>query len=250
MCGRYTLISAPEAIRALFKYPEQPNFPPRYNIAPTQPIAVVRIVEGRREFVLLRWGLLPSWVKDPREFSVLFNARGESVLEKPAFRSAMRYRRCLIPFDGFYEWTQKGKRKQPHYIHSRDGGPMTFAGIWESWMGPNGEEMETAAIVTTTANLQLSPLHDRMPVILPPEAFDLWLDCRNVDAETAAALIVPAREGLLDIHPVSDAVNRAANDAAVLIEPVAEAAEAEVDAPKRAHKTAKTRKDNGQASLF
>jgi putative SOS response-associated peptidase YedK len=248
MCGRYTLVSNPEAIRALFRYGGQPNFPARYNISPTQPIAVVRLFEGRREFALLRWGLIPGWVKDPRSFSLLFNARGESVLEKPAFQAAMRYRRCLIPFDGFYEWRQRGKRKQPYYIHARNGGPMAFAGLWESWMGPNGEEMETAAIVTTTANLQLAPLHHRMPVILPPEAFELWLDNRNVDAETAAALIAPASEDLLAVHPVSEEVNRAASDSAALIEPVEEAAEIEPE-PKPARKAA-GRKDEGQASLF
>jgi putative SOS response-associated peptidase YedK len=249
MCGRYTLVSNPEAIRALFRYAGQPNFPARYNSAPTQPIAVVRLFEGRREFALLRWGLIPGWVKDPRSFSLLFNARGESVLDKPAFQSAMRYRRCLIPFDGFYEWRQRGKRKQPYYIRARDGRPMAFAGLWESWMGPNGEEMETAAIVTTTANLQLEPLHHRMPVILPPEAFEPWLDHRNVDAETAAALIAPAREDLLEVYPVSDAVNRAAKDSAELIEPVEEAAEEE-SAAKPARKAAKAKKDDGQASLF
>lgn len=249
MCGRYTLISNPEAIRALFRYADRPNFPPRYNIAPAQPVAVVRLFEDRREFALLRWGLVPAWVKDPRSFPVLFNARGESVLEKPAFRSAMRYRRCLIPFDGFYEWRQRGGRKQPHYIHAKAGGPLAFAGLWESWMGPNGEEMETAAIVTTTANLELAPLHDRMPVILQPEAFDLWLDTRNVDAEAASTLIAPAREGLLQIHPVSEAVNRAVNDSAALIEPVAEAEVVDVAAkPAKAGKLRK--KDNGQASLF
>jgi Uncharacterized conserved protein len=195
MCGRYTLISNPETIRALFRYAGLPNFPPRYNIAPTQPIAVVRLFEGERQFALLRWGLIPGWVKDPRTFSLLFNARGESVLEKPAFSSAMRYRRCLIPFDGFYEWRQGGRRRQPYYIRARNGGPMAFAGLWESWMGPNGEEMETAAIITTRANLQLSPLHHRMPVILPPEAFDLWLDHRAANAEEAAALIAPAPDG-------------------------------------------------------
>ena len=249
MCGRYTLVSNPEAIRALFRYAGQPNFPPRYNIAPTQPIAVVRLSEGRREFALLRWGLIPGWVKDPRAFSLLINARGESVLQKPAFKSAMRYRRCLIPFDGFYEWKHHGKRKQPHYVRARNGGPMAFAGLWESWMGPNGEEMETAAIVTTAANLQLAPLHNRMPVILPPEAFDLWLDHRAVDAETAAALIAPSREDLLEVHPVSDAVNRAADDTPQMIEPVEEITEAEI-APQPARKAAKIKKDDGQASLF
>ena len=250
MCGRYTLISNPEAIRALFRYAGQPNFPARYNIAPTQPIAVVRLSEGRREFALLRWGLIPGWVKDPRAFSLLFNARGESVLQKPAFQPAMRYRRCLIPFDGFYEWKQNGKRKQPNYIRARNGRPMAFAGLWESWMGPNGEEMETAAIVTTAANRQLAPLHDRMPAILPPEAFDAWLDHRTVDAETAAALIAPAREDLLEVHPVSDAVNHAANDGATLIEPVEPATEVDELVPQPARKAAKVKKDNGQASLF
>jgi putative SOS response-associated peptidase YedK len=249
MCGRYTLISNPEAIRALFRYAGQPNFPARYNISPTQPIAVVRLFEGRREFALLRWGLIPGWVKDPRTFSLLFNARGESLLEKPAFASAMRYQRCLIPFDGFYEWKQGGKRRQPYYIRARDGGPMAFAGLWESWMGPNGEEMETAAIVTTAANLQLAPLHNRMPVILPPEAFDLWLDHRNVDAEKAAALIAPAREDLLETYPVGDAVNRAANDSAALIDP-AEVGAQDDAAPEPKLKTAKEKKDDGQASLF
>jgi putative SOS response-associated peptidase YedK len=251
MCGRFLLLSAPEAIRKAFRYKEQPNFPARFNIAPTQPIAVVRLFEGQRQFALLRWGLIPGWVKDPRAFSLLINARGESVLEKPAFRSAMRYRRCLIPFDGFYEWKQGGKRKQPHCIRGRSGGPMAFAGLWESWMGPNGEEMETAAIVTTTANLQLAPLHHRMPVILPPEAFDLWLDHRAVDAEAAAALITPAPDDLLEIYPVSDAVNKAVNDSAEMIERVAEISEVDVEevAPKP-RKTAKAKIDDGQASLF
>ncbi len=249
MCGRYTLISAPEAIRALFRYAEQPNFPPRYNIAPAQPIAVVRLVEGKRQFVLVRWGLLPSWVKDPRSFALLINARGETVQDKPAFRAAMRRRRCLVPADGFYEWKQAGGGKQPYYIRPAAGGPMAFAGLWETWTGPNGEEMETAAIVTTTANRQLAPIHDRMPVIVPPEAFDFWLDCAKVDAETAAALIAPAREGLLEVYPVSTAVNRTAHDALALIEPVPKQPlkPPVVAAPKE---KLKAKKDDGQFSLF
>jgi putative SOS response-associated peptidase YedK len=248
MCGRYALITNPEAIRALFRYPERPNFPSRFNIAPTQPIPIVRLFEGRRQFALVRWGLIPGWVKDPRSFSLLFNARGESVVERPAFQAAMRYRRCLVPFDGFYEWKHSGRRRQPYYIHARDGGPLAFAGLWESWIGPNGEEMETAAIITTSANDRLAPLHNRMPVILPPEAFDLWLDHRNVDAEAAATLITPAREDLLEVHPVSEAVNRAENDAPELIDPVEEAPEAEIaeEQPRRK----KAARDGGQGSLF
>src|ERR1700690_199240 len=121
MCGRYAVTSAPEAIRALFRYGERPNFPPRFNIAPSQPIAIVRLAEGKRQFALVRWGLLPSWVKDPKAFKLLINARGESVADKPAFRAAMRRRRCLIPADGFYEWRATGKAKQPYYIRRKDG---------------------------------------------------------------------------------------------------------------------------------
>src|SRR5437868_9166858 len=205
MCGRYAITTAPEAIRQLFAYLEQPNFPPRYNVAPTQPVPIVRMVEGKRQLALVRWGLIPAWVKDPRAFSLLINARGESVLDKPAFRNAMKYRRCLFPADGFYEWKRERERKRPYFVQLKSGQPLAFAGLWESWMGPNGEEMETAAIVTTGANGTLAPLHDRMPVIVPPDAFDFWLS-RDLDGETAAALIAPARDGLLDVHEVSPAV--------------------------------------------
>ena len=243
MCGRYAITSAPEAIRALFGYLEQPNFPPRFNVAPTQPIPVVRLADGTRSFALLRWGLIPSWVKDPRTFSLLINARGESVLDKPAFRNAMKRRRCLIPADGFYEWKQDGARKRPYFVRPRNEGPVAFAGLWESWMGPNGEEMETACIVTTAANRALRAIHDRMPAVIAPEAFDLWLDAATVDAETAVALIAPAPETLFSAYEVSTAVNRTANDSAALIVPVAP------DGPK-VRAPAKPKKDDGQTSLF
>jgi putative SOS response-associated peptidase YedK len=254
MCGRYVITSSPAAIRALFGYPEQPNFPPRYNVAPTQPIAVVRLHDGKRQFVLMRWGLIPSWVKDPKAFSLLINARGESVIDKPAFRAAMRRRRCLIPADGFYEWKEVGGRKRPYFVRLKgSGGPFAFAGLWETWTGPNGEELDTAAIVTTNANRTLSAIHDRMPVIVPPEAFDLWLDCAKVDGKIAAALLTPAREDLLEAYEISPAVNRVANDSQALIAPVAADAEAPpataAPAPAPANaKTAKKRTD--QASLF
>jgi putative SOS response-associated peptidase YedK len=220
MCGRYAITTAPEAIRALFGYPEQPNFPARYNVAPTQPVPIVRLAEGQRSFTLVRWGLIPAWVKDPRSFSLLINARGESVLDKPAFRNAMRRRRCLFPADGFYEWRQEGKAKRPFFIRPKSGTPVAFAGLWETWTGPNGEEMDTAAIVTTTANRALRHIHDRMPVIVAQAAFDFWLDGNNVDAETAAALIAPAPDDLLETYEISSAVNSAANDSAELIAPV------------------------------
>lgn len=253
MCGRYAVTSAPEAIRALFGYPEQPNFPPRYNVAPTQPIAIVRLIEGKRQFALVRWGLLPSWVKDPKSFSLLINARGESVSDKPAFGAAMKYRRCLVPADGFYEWKATGPRKQPYYVRARSGQPLAFAGLWESWTGPNGEEMETAAIVTTHANHRLNGIHERMPVIVPPEAFNLWLDCANVDAETAAGLIAPASDDLLEAYEVSTAVNRTANDDPGLVERYTAPAETEpvtpVSTPRVPAKRAK-KKDDGQGALF
>jgi putative SOS response-associated peptidase YedK len=248
MCGRYVITSTPEAIRALFGYPEQPNFPSRYNVAPTQPIPIVRLHDGERQFVLTRWGLIPAWVKDPKAFSLLINARAESVIDKPAFRAAMRRRRCLIPADGFYEWKEVGGRKRPYFVRLKNsGGPFAFAGLWETWTGPNGEEMDTAAIVTTPANRTLSAIHERMPVILAPEAFGMWLDCANVDATTAAALLVPARDDLLEVYEVSPAVNRVANDDARLTQPAA-------DAPERPEAVqepaARPKKGNDQPSLF
>src|SRR5580693_2799236 len=241
MCGRYVIISTPEAIRALFGYREQPNFPPRYNIAPTQPVPIVRLHQGKRQFALVRWGLLPAWVKDPKKFSLVHVARSESVNEKPAFRNAMKRRRCLVPADGFYEWSEFGERKRPFFIRARARGPIAFAGLWETWEGPNGEEVETVAIITTPANRMLSTIAERMPAILPPDAFDLWLDCAAVDAETAAAFLVPAPEALLEAYPVSTAVNRTANDGPELTQPVtvpeaSAPAAAAVAAPKRSRK--------------
>ncbi len=252
MCGRYTLTASPEVLRALFAYAEQPNFPPRYNIAPTQPVAIVRLVDGKRQFALVRWGLLPSWVKDPKTFTLLINARGESAAEKPAFRAAMKRRRCLIPADGFYEWQKAGDRKRPFYVHAKSGEPLAFAGLWETWTGPNGEELDTAAIVTTRANRTLTPIHDRMPVIVPPEAFDLWLNTNEVDATAAAALIAPAPDGLLEAYEISTAVNRTANDNSKLIEPfLAPAAESIPPiTPSPASRAKRGKKNDGQPSLF
>jgi putative SOS response-associated peptidase YedK len=253
MCGRYMIITVPEAMRRLFRYLEQPNFPPRYNVAPTQPIPIVRLMEGERHFALVRWGLIPPWVKDPRAFSLLINARGESVNDKPAFRYAMKRRRCLVPADGFYEWRVEGGRKRPYAVRPRHGGPIAFAGLWETWIGPNGEEMETAAIVTTTASRDIAAIHDRMPVVVPPEAFDLWLDCANHDELMASTLIAPAPEGFFDAYEISTAVNAAANDGPMLIEPAPASAAPEAPAPAErppAKRTRASKKDERQSSLF
>ena len=261
MCGRYVIISTPESIRALFGYGEMPNFPPRYNVAPTQPVPIVRLVDGKRSFALMRWGMLPAWVKDPKTFPLLINARGESVLEKPAFRNAMRRRRCLLPNDGFYEW-QPGATKRPYLVRAKrdangEAQPLAFAGLYETWTGPNGEELDTVAIITTRANHALSAIHDRMPVFVPPQAFDLWLDCANVEADVAAALIAPAEDELLEAYEISTAVNRVANDSAALLEPVSVAAPriappASPDSFAREKKprVKKVKETDGQASLF
>jgi putative SOS response-associated peptidase YedK len=254
MCGRYTIIVTPQQLRDIFGYLEQPNFPSRYNVAPTQPIPIVRLMNGARHFALVRWGLLPSWVKDPKAFSLLINARGETVSEKASYKAAMKRRRCLIPADGFYEW-QAGKeprnepRKQPYYIRAKSGVPLAFAGLWETWMGPNGEELETAAIVTTTANRTLRPIHDRMPVIIAPEQFDLWLGNGDEDITAATDLIKPAPDDLLEAIPVSAGVNRVANDNPALVER-AEIVTTEPVVKPKAKRAAQPPAEDGQGVLF
>ena len=220
MCGRFVTTSSPEALRKLFGYADQPNFPARYNIAPTQPVPVVVLENGERRFRLMRWGLLPSWVKDPKKFALVFNARSETVLEKPAFRNAMKRRRCLIPADGYYEWQASSTRKRPYFIHAADGEPVGLAGLSETWIGPNGEEMDTVAIVTTAAAPNMSVLHHRVPVTIAPGDFDRWLDGNATDAEMASTLLVAPPQGAFVWHEVSLAVNRVTNDGPELIVPI------------------------------
>jgi putative SOS response-associated peptidase YedK len=254
MCGRFVITSPPAAVRQIFGYLEQPNFPPRHNIAPTQPVPVVIVENGIRHFRLMRWGLLPSWVKDPGKFTLLINARSETVREKPAFRNAIRRRRCLIPADGYYEWQAAGTRKRPHFIHRRDGQPMGLAGLAEIWTGPNGEELDTVAIVTAPASADLAVLHHRVPVTIAPDDFARWLDCRDDDAEGVMALLVAPQEGEFAWHEVSTRVNRVANDDAQLILPIsAEQRAAEEPQPARKaapRKPAAAVPDDGQGSLF
>ena len=220
MCGRYVITSSPEALRRLFGYSDQPNFPARYNVAPTQPVPVVILENGERRFKLMRWGLLPSWVKDPKTFALVFNARAETILEKPAFRNAMKRRRCLIPADGYYEWQTSPTRKRPYFIHRTDGEPVGFAGLSETWIGPNGEEMDTVAIVTAAAPPDMSVLHHRVPVTIAPADFDRWLEGNALDAEMASTLLIAPPQGAFVWHEVSTAVNRVANDRPELIVPI------------------------------
>ena len=255
MCGRYVIISPPEALRRLFGYSEQPNFPPRNNIAPTQPVPVVIFDNGARHFRLVRWGLLPAWVKDPRQFSLLINARAETVLEKPAFKNAIKRRRCLVPkptviMNGKVQAKQNSLILSIRAIASQIG----FAGLMETWLGPNGEELDTVAIVTTAASADLAVLHHRVPVTIGPDDFDHWLDCSNVDAEEATTLLTPPNKGVFTWHAVSTRVNYVANDDSQLILPISEAEiAAEMDKAKPAKKSAPRKPasagDDGQGSL-
>jgi putative SOS response-associated peptidase YedK len=201
----------------------------------------------------MRWGLWPAWVKDPRKFTLLINARAETVTEKPAFKNAIRRRRCLIPADGYYEWQSFGGGKRPYFIYRRDGRPIGFAGVAETWIGPNGEEVDTVAIVTAPASADLAVLHSRVPVTIRPDDFEFWLDCRADDADAVTPLMRGPQEGDFAWHEISARVNHVANDDAQLILPItAEQREAEQTRPARKASSRKTASDfdDGQGSLF
>ncbi len=252
MCGRYALTLPPDAMRALFAYREQPNFPPRYNIAPTQPVPVVRLHEGARQFMLMRWGFIPGWVRQMKDFPLVINIRGERAREKPSFRAAFARRRCLMPADGFYEWRRSGQGRQaPNqaYLFRRpDRGMFAFAALWETWHSADGSEIDTVALVNGPANGLMAAIHERCPVIVDPADFDGWLD---PDAEPAAvsALLRPPPDDLLELVPISSAVNRVANDGPEVQAPVAPGA-----APPEAAKARPARPRKGgtddQGSLF
>jgi len=201
MCGRFALSATPEEVLALFAYDERPNFPPRGNISPTDPIAVVTQEGSHRHFRLMRWGLLPGWLKEPEGFPVLFNARGETIATKPTFKSATRHRRCLIPADSFYEWSTVDKKKTPYRIHKPDNAVFAMAGLWEPYAHANGSEIDTAAIVTTDANGMVSALHNRMPVIIHQDQFALWLESESHPLEDALKLIKPAPDDFFVMEP-------------------------------------------------
>jgi putative SOS response-associated peptidase YedK len=194
---------------------------PRWNVAPTQEVAAIRRDPGdpRRKLVLLRWGLIPSWAKDPAIGARMINARSETVATKPAFRAALRRRRCLIPATGFYEWQKLGRVRQPWRIVMRTRAPFAMAGLWERWSSPEGRAVETCAILTTAANELVAPLHDRMPVILPREAHDVWLDTEHAAPETVLPLLCPYPAAELERYPVSRRVNDVRNDDRACVEP-------------------------------
>jgi putative SOS response-associated peptidase YedK len=256
MCGRFVITSPPAALRQIFGYEEQPNFPPRHNIAPTQPIPVILLDRDVRHFRLMRWGLMPAWVKDPRNFTLLINARSETVREKPAFKNAIRRRRVLVPADGYYEWQVIEGRKRPFFIHRSDRAPLGFAALAETWMGPNGEEVDTVALLTAVASGDLATLHHRVPVTIRPDDFSLWLDCRSDDADEVMHLLVGPADGEFAWYEVSTRVNAVANDDEQLLLPITAEMRAAEDAHRKPPKKVASRKaatapaDDGQGSLF
>jgi putative SOS response-associated peptidase YedK len=234
MCGRFVQASSPELLVARFGVDElaAAGHEPSYNVAPRATVYAVRdraVDDGRRRYLSdLRWGLIPSWAKDPKVGDRMINARAESLSEKPAYERAFRRHRCLVPAEGFYEWQRRGSRKQPMFIHRRDGEPMAFAGLWAAWRDrgeggsadPDDEWLRSCAIVTTNANDALAPLHDRMPVVLEERDWDRWLDPDSGDVDALSHLLQPASDDLLVAYPVGAAVNSADNDGPELVERV------------------------------
>lgn len=221
MCGRLTLATTGNEINDLFGLTDDQNQPQqkRYNVAPSQPIPVVRITNGKRELVNLRWGLIPHWAHTPRPGGYV-NARAETVLEKPAFRDPFHQRRCLVPTDGFYEWKQLGKKKQPYFIRKAGGGLFAVAGLWDRWMGPHGP-VETVTLLTVAANALVQPLHDRMPAIMSEDRFAAWLDPNEQRSDRLLPLLAPYPAELMETWPVSDRVNAATVEDPGLTDPVA-----------------------------
>lgn len=226
MCGRYTATRNLMELLARLGLRDTVEVVPRYNVAPTQPVLAVWEESGMRQARFARWALMPRWVKDPRSFSQLVNARAETMIDKPAFRDSVKHGRCILPATGYYEWkTGAGNSKQPYYITLANNEPMALAGLYSIWSGPNGEEVDTVATITVPANDQLGVIHDRMPAILRGDEIDRWLDVRDVRVADACQLILPLEDGALKFHPVSTRVNSARDDDPGLIEPVT------VDAP-------------------
>ena len=214
MCGRYTLKTAPEIVAEQFQLEQPLAIQPRYNVAPSQLVACIRTNPAsiEREGVFLWWGLIPSWAKDPKIGMQLINARAETLAEKPSFRAAFRHRRCLVLADGFYEWRREGRTKQPYFFRFREGGPFAMCGLWERWEKSDGSPIESCAIVTTESNAVLEPIHNRMPVILNPKDYDLWLDPRRKDPAELSCLLQPYPPDEMVAVPVSLRVNNPKND--------------------------------------
>jgi len=254
MCGRFAItVAGPRQLETFLGVIEIEDFPPRYNIAPTQPILIALAGPPRapgsnlpaRQAMLVRWGFIPGWAKDPGSMPLLINARSETAAEKATFRAAMRHRRALVPASGFYEWKRVGgKAKQAYWLRPRDGGLVAFGGLMETWTEPGGSEIDTAAILTTQASEDIAAIHNRMPVVIRPEDFERWLDCIHNEPRDVAELMRPAEPGFFEAIPVSDLVNKVSNmgpEVQERVEPKEPAPEAKDEGKK---------KDNGQLDLF
>ena len=223
MCGRYRLSRRKQIIEEHFdSVSGDEDWSPRYNVAPTQPVPIIRQNPKLpvRHLSLVRWGLIPSWTKDISEAAMMINARSETVAAKPAFRDALKSRRCLIPADGFYEWQRNGKAKQPFCFEVNEGSLFAFAGLWDRWKDPNGTWVESCSIMTTMPNAVTSAVHDRMPVILDPGNYDVWLDPGMTNVDAACELLQPFDARLMRRYPVSERVNHSANDDAECSTPI------------------------------
>lgn len=262
MCGRFAVTASPEEVEEFLGLQEVEDFPPRFNIAPTQPILIVAGDVPRapgdnrspRRALLARWGLLPSWVKDPATFPLLINARSDTVAEKNSFKAALRHRRVLIPASGFYEWHRPAKelrqKSTPYWIRPAGGGLVAFAGLMETYMSPDGAEMDTAAIITCDANAAIAPIHDRMPVVIDPQDFEAWLDCRGREPRDVASLMKPAPQDFFEAIRVSDLVNKVANTGPEIQAPAAGDAPEAGPAAKARAKGPKPGSGGGQMSLL
>jgi putative SOS response-associated peptidase YedK len=254
MCGRYALTQTPEDILHFVSVVDfEPDFPARFNIAPTQPILVVMQADRQpgsnlpeRRAFLARWGLIPGWVKDPKDFPLLINARSETAVGKASFRAAMRHRRILIPASGFYEWRrpakESGVKPQAYWIRPKNGSVIAFAGLMETWSSADGSEVDTAAIMTTSANRAIRGIHDRMPVVIRPQDFERWLECKTQEPRDVSDLLAPADDDFFEAVPVSDLVNKVSNMGPEIQKPVAVAVPEE--------KPPKPAADTSQMSLF
>jgi putative SOS response-associated peptidase YedK len=222
MCGRFTLTAPRQALKSLFPLFDLPDVPPSYNVAPTQAVLAVRVPHGqdKAEPALLKWGLVPGWADDPAIGYRLINARAETAAERPSFRSAFRRRRCLVLADGFYEWRKAGGKKQPYLFRLAGGEPFAFAGLWEHWQR-DGKVIDSCALLTTDPNELVKPLHDRMPVMLSPAVFDLWLDAKVEKGPDLHALLRPYPAKAMAAYPVSLRVNSPKNNDAGCLAPLA-----------------------------
>jgi putative SOS response-associated peptidase YedK len=214
MCGRFTLHSRLNLLLQQFALEAGPEWAPRYNIAPTQQVPVVRVspTGGQRELVMLRWGLVPFWAKDTSLASRMINARAETVQDKPAFQAAFKRRRCLVPADGYFEWQATADGKQPYYIHRRDDQLLAMAGVWESWHTDQPDALATFSVITTDAGPQTASIHDRMPALIGPDDYACWLDPEFGDSKTLQSLLRPYSEDDLQIDPITTRINNPRND--------------------------------------